>query len=74
MNTKEKSTASTSQTKEPTVDEKKLSAYSLALCKEIKKVIEYVVYNIQQMELLRARDVPCPDLVRFGLFVHRIIT
>ena len=37
MNTKEKSTASTSQTKEPTINEKKLSAYSLALCKEIKK-------------------------------------
>jgi hypothetical protein len=42
MNTKEKSTASTSQTKEPTVDEKKLSAYSLALCKEIKKVFPYI--------------------------------
>lgn len=42
MNTKEKSTALTSQTKEPTVDEKKLSAYSLALCKEIKKVFPYI--------------------------------
>ena len=42
MNTKEESTASTSQTKEPTVDEKKLSFYSLELCKEIKKVLPYI--------------------------------
>lgn len=42
MNTKEKSTASTSQTKEPTINEKKLSAYSLELCKEVKKVLPYI--------------------------------
>lgn len=42
MNTKEKSTASTSQTKEPTINEKKLSAYSLVLCKEIKKALPYI--------------------------------
>ena len=66
MNTKEEKSASTSQTKEHTVNEKKLSAYSIKLLKECKSALPYMSNMKAAKKLMKAMNDYVTAYKKFG--------